>query len=163
MRVGFIRDRYTRFRVRIHEAAKFSLVGFTATLITLGGANALHLGAGWGPLWSVTVATIVATVLSFTGNKLWAFRHRQGSHLRRESALFFLFNGIGLIIQLAFVAAARYGLGLTDTLSYNLANLVGVLAGTVFRLYSYRRWVFTALAVEPDPAGRLEPETLGGC
>jgi putative flippase GtrA len=158
--VDLLREVYTRFRVLIHEVAKFGAVGIIAFFITIGGANALHYGAGLGPLTSVTLATIVATVFAFLGNKLWAFRHRKGSHWGRESVLFFVFNGIGLLIQLGFVSAARYGLGLEDKFSYNLANIVGIGAATIFRLYCYRRWVFL-MADDALQQERLEPETTG--
>jgi putative flippase GtrA len=160
-RVDLIRELYARFRVLIHEVAKFGVVGFLAFLITVGGANALRSGAGIGPLTSVTIATVVATVFSFFGNKHWAFKHRKGNGVRRESVLFFVFNGIGLLIQLAFVATARYGMGLTDTFSYNVANILGIIVATMFRLYTYRRWVFVAVdATPPGPpaAEQLEPE-----
>ncbi len=157
--MDLLRDGYTRFRVLIHEVAKFGIVGVLAFLITIIGANVLRSGAGLGPLTSVTIATVVATVFAFLGNKLWAFRHRTGSHLGRESVLFFVFNGIGLLIQLAFVAAVHYGLGLTDTLSYNVANIIGIGVATIFRLYCYRRWVFIMAPGEPPSAEQLQPET----
>jgi putative flippase GtrA len=157
--VGLIRDLYTQFRVLIHEVAKFGIVGVIAFLVTIIGTNVLHYGMGVGPLTSVTVATIIATVISFIGNRSWAFRHRKGKGLGHESLLFFFFNGIGLLIQLAFVAAAHYGLDLTDKLSYNVSNIAGIGVATVFRLYAYRRWVF--LAVDAPAAEQLEPETTG--
>ena len=157
--MDLLRDGYARFRVLIHEVAKFGIVGILAFLITIIGANVLRSGAGLGPLTSVTIATVVATVFAFLGNKLWAFRHRTGSHLGRESVLFFVFNGIGLLIQLAFVAAMHYGLGKTDTLSYNVANILGIGVATIFRLYCYRRWVFIMPAEEPPTAEQLQPET----
>jgi len=159
--VGLIRDVYARFRVLIHEIAKFGVVGALAFVITVGGANGLHSGAGLGPLTSVTIATIVATVFSFLGNKHWTFRHRKGNALGRESVLFFVFNGVGLLIQLAFVAAVRYGFGQTGTLWYNVANISGVIVATIFRLYTYRRWVFLEAGAEPPTAEQLEPETSG--
>ncbi len=158
--MDLLRDLYARFRVLIHEVAKFGIVGALAFLITLGGANGLRSGAGLGPLTSVTIATIVATVFAFLGNKLWAFRHRKGSHLGRESLLFFVFNGIGLLIQLAVVATAHYGLGLKDTFSYNVANVIGIGIATMFRLYSYRRWVFL-MADDALLSEQLQPETSG--
>jgi putative flippase GtrA len=158
--VDLLRDLYARFKVLIHEVAKFGIVGVLAFLITLGGANGLRSGAGLGPLTSVTIATIVATVFAFLGNKLWAFRHRKGSHLGRETALFFVFNGIGLLIQLAVVAAAHYGLGLKDTFSYNVANIIGIGIATIFRLYCYRRWVFL-MADDALLTEQLQPETSG--
>src|SRR5208282_629057 len=159
-RVDLLRDVYARFRVLIHEVAKFGTVGILAFLITIVGANVLRSEAGLGPLTSVTIATIVATVFAFFGNKLWAFRHRNGSHLGRESVLFFVFNGIGLLIQLAFVAGMHYGLGRTDTLSYNVANIIGIGVATIFRLYCYRRWVFV-MADDTPMTEQLEPETSG--
>ena len=158
--MGLIRDLYTRFRVLIHEAAKFGTVGIIAFFITIGGANGLHYGAGLGPLTSVTIATVFATMFAFLGNKLWAFRHRKGNHWGRESVLFFVFNGIGLLIQLGVVAAVTHGLGLNDKFSYNLANVVGVGVATIFRLYCYRRWVFL-MADDALQQERLEPETTG--
>jgi putative flippase GtrA len=158
--VDLLRDLYARFRVLIHEVAKFGVVGIIAFFITLGGANLLHFGAGLGPLTSVTIATVVATVFAFLGNKLWAFRHRKGSHWGRESVLFFVFNGIGLLIQLGVVAAVRYGLGLDDRFSYNVANIIGIGVATIFRLYCYRRWVFLIADDTPLPE-QLQPETSG--
>jgi putative flippase GtrA len=158
--VDLLRDLYARFRVLIHEVAKFGVVGIIAFFITLGGANVLHFGAGLGPLTSVTIATVVATIFAFFGNKLWAFRHRKGSHWGRESVLFFVFNGVGLLIQLGVVAAVRYGLGLDDRLSYNVANIIGIGVATIFRLYCYRRWVFLIADDTPLPE-QLQPETSG--
>jgi putative flippase GtrA len=157
--VGLIRDLYARFRVLIHETAKFGVVGFLAFLITIIGANVLRSGLHLGPLTSAAIATIIATVFSFVGNKFWTFKHRKGNGLGRESVLFFFFNGIGLLIQLAFVAAVHYGLGLTSTFWYNVGNITGVIVATVFRLYTYRRWVFLAADAEPPAAEQLEPET----
>lgn len=142
---AFIRDSYMRLSVAFHEGAKFGVVGALAFGITVGGANALRSGAHLSDLASVTISTVAATIFSFFGSKYWTFRLRKGSRLGRESALFFVFNGVGLLIQLAFVWTARHGLGLTDTFSYNVANTTGIAVATVFRLYSYRRWVFLAV------------------
>jgi putative flippase GtrA len=156
-----LRDLYARFRVLIHEAAKFSVVGVLSFGVTIVGANVLHSGAGLGELVSVTIATTVATVLSFLGNKHWAFRHRKGNALHRESILFFVCNGVGLLFQLAFVAAVQFGLGLKGTLAYNVANILGVLVATSFRLYTYRQWVFPMAGGEALDAEDLQPEISG--
>jgi putative flippase GtrA len=159
--VGLIRDLYVRFRVLVHETAKFGVVGAFAFIITIVGANVLHSGLKMGPLTSAAIATIVATIFSFVGNKYWTFKHRKGNGLGLESVLFFFFNGIGLLIQLAFVAAVHYGLGLTSTFWYNVGNITGIIVATIFRLYTYRRWVFPHADAEPPSAEHLEPEISG--
>jgi putative flippase GtrA len=159
--VKLIRDLYERFRVLIHEVAKFGVVGGLAFVLTIVLVNVFHSGLGLGAITSVTLANILATVFAFVGNKFWAFRHRRGSHWGRESLLFFLFNGIGILITDGVVALVHYGLGRTDTLSYNLANLIGIALATLFRLYCYRRWVFLYADGEAPAAEQLEPEISG--
>ena len=60
------------------------------------------------------IATIVATITSYLMNRHWTYRDRPKSALRREYVLFFLFNGAGLVIELGVLAAAKYGLGVTQ-------------------------------------------------
>jgi putative flippase GtrA len=159
--VKLIRDLYARFRVLIHEVAKFGIVGSLAFVLTIVLVNVLHSGAGLGPVAATTVANILATVFAFAGNKFWAFRHRRGSHWGRESLLFFLFNGIGILITDGVVALVHYGFGLTDNFSYNVANIIGIGLATLFRLYCYRRWVFLYAEGEAPAEEQLEPETTG--
>ena len=137
-----IRDLYARFQVLIHEVAKFGIVGSLAFVLTLVLVNAFHSGAGMGEIAATTLANVLATVFAFVGNKFWAFRHRKGSHWRRETLLFFVFNGIGILITDGVVWLVHSGLGLTDNFSYNVANIIGIGLATLFRLYCYRRWVF---------------------
>jgi putative flippase GtrA len=153
----FIRGIYARFEVLIHEVAKFGVVGGIAFVMTLGLINALHFGVGLGPLTSIVIANLVTTVFAFFGNRHWAFKHRQGKGFGRESVLFFVFNAVGTVIQLGLVGITAHGLGLTDHLSYNIANVIGIGLGTLFRLFAYRRWVFLEHASPPE-AEQLEPD-----
>ena len=117
---------------------------------------------GLDPIVATALANALATVFAFVGNKFWAFRHRKGSNWGRETVLFFVFNGIGILITDGVVAVVHYGLGLTDNFSFNVANIIGIGLATVFRLYSYRRWVFLYADEPAAPAAeQLEPETSG--
>ena len=145
----YIRDTYARYAVRIHEIAKFGVVGGIGFFVQLGVTDAAHLGLGVGALTAVVVGYIVATVVTFLGNRHWAFKHRQGKGLGHETMLFVLLNVVGLGIQEAVVATVHYGLHMTDPLSYNVANIVGIGLGTLFRLWSYRKWVFLEVNEEP--------------
>jgi putative flippase GtrA len=142
--VALVRALYGRFQQLIHEAAKFGVIGAIAFVVTTVGTNLLHFQVGLGPLTSNVIATIVATFVSYAGNRYWTFRHREGSTMTREYVVFFVLNGIGLAIQLACIGVAYYLLGLTDKLSYNIALIVGIGLGTLFRFWSYRKWVWVA-------------------
>jgi putative flippase GtrA len=129
----------------IHELAKFGVVGGIAFLVTEVGTNLLHFQAELGPITSNVIATIVATCVSYAGNRYWTFRHRVGMDtLAGEYSLFFVLNAIGLGIQLACIGFTYYILGLTDKFSYNVALLLGIALGTLFRFWSYRKWVWRA-------------------
>jgi putative flippase GtrA len=142
--VALVRALYGRFQRLIHEAAKFGVIGAIAFVVTTVGTNLLHFQVGLGPLTSNVIATIVATFVSYAGNRYWTFRHREGSTMTREYVVFFVLNGIGLAIQLACIGVTYYLLGLTDKLSYNVALIVGIGLGTLFRFWSYRKWVWVA-------------------
>ena len=157
--MSIIRSLYARFRVLIHEVAKFGVVGSLAFVLTVILFNAFHDGGGLSWIASTVLANLLATVFAFLGNKFWAFRHRKGNHPARETLLFFFFNGVGILITDGVVAAAQYGLGLKDTFSVNVANVIGIGMATLFRLYCYRRWVFLYDDGDAPAAEQLEPET----
>ena len=136
----------------IGELAKFGVVGVLAVLIAGVGTNVLHFQAGVGPLTANVIATVVATAVSYVGNRYWTFRHRQRTTVGREGIVFFVLNGIGLAIQLACLGLCTYVLGLHDKLSYNIFLVIGIGLATVFRYGAYKRWVWRArLPAQPAP------------
>jgi putative flippase GtrA len=141
--LSLIRDTYLRFQVLVHEVAKFGVVGLMGFVVQLGVQNALHSGLKIGPIISLTVAYMLATVVTFVGNRHWAFKHRKGKGLKQETMLFVLLNVVGYGIQVGIVDIAYYGLGYKDGLSYNIATVIGIGLATLFRLYAYRRFVFS--------------------
>jgi putative flippase GtrA len=158
--VNYARVLYERFKHLIHELAKFGVVGGFGFIVTEAGTNLLHFQAGMGPLTSNVVATIVAACITFAGNRYWTFRHRDRTGLAREYLTFFVLNGIGLLIQLGCLGFAYYVLGMTDKLSYNVALLIGIAFGTLFRFWAYRTWVWRAGGPEV-PTETLPPATAG--
>jgi putative flippase GtrA len=140
--VNFAMALYRRFALLIHEAAKFGVIGAFAFVITWAGTNVLHFGLGVGPLTSNAIATVVAATFAFAGNKFWTFRHRADSGLGREYFLFFVLNGVGLLIQLLCIGFTHYTLHLEGRVPYNVALISGIVVGTLFRYWSYKKWVF---------------------
>jgi putative flippase GtrA len=142
-----------RFRHLVHELGKFGIVGVVAYVVDTGILKIL-LAADVNPLLAKTISTVISATVAFTGNRFWTWRHRERSGLHREYTLYFLFNVVGLAIGLTCLGLSHYVLGRywpvlrTDLADIVSANVVGMFFGTVFRFWSYRRFVFRA----PAPA-----------
>jgi putative flippase GtrA len=159
--VASLRERYD---VLAREMARFGTVGAAAFAVDLLVLNVLSVGLGVPELRSKIAAGVVATCVAFTLHRQWTFRHREQKGLGRESALFFALNVVGLAITLVVIAAVTYGLGLRGALALNAANIFGTGLGTLFRFWSYRRFVWlhpeqvAAAAEDGDLAAALAVE-----
>jgi putative flippase GtrA len=146
--VTFVRDLIERVRHLLHEIAKFGVVGAVGFVVTEVGFNLLHFNVGLGLFTSNILATGTAAVVTFAGNKYWTFRHRSGHGTARETVMFFALNGVGALIQYACVWIARNGFDVTDKYLLNVAFLIGIGLATLFRFWSYRKWVWGAVVGE---------------
>jgi putative flippase GtrA len=154
--VDFIKRLYLRFAALVRELTKFGLIGLAAFVIDTGMYNLFLLPFNMGPLTSKVLATVISATVAYLGNRFWTFRHREQSGLGREYFLFFLLNGIALLFGLLTIGFAKYTLHLHDLLSLNIANFIGVGLGTLFRYWSYKKWVFLE-AIEPVPTELPDP------
>jgi len=141
-----IRGIYDRLK---NEVAKFGAIGLVAYIIDVGIFNLLlHNSLSEKPLTAKTISAIVATTFAYFGNRFWTFSDRARTSYRREYLLFFVLNAVGMGIQLTCLATSHYLLGFTSPLADNVSgNGFGLVLGTLFRFWSYRKWVF--LAQEP--------------
>ncbi|GAA3276114.1 MULTISPECIES: GtrA family protein [Dactylosporangium] len=142
-----LRDRFIpeRFHALATELFKFGAVGCVNTVVDFILVNALLF---IGPLKAKIVAVVVATTLSYIMNRQWTYKDRDSGGMRREYILFFALNGVGLLIQEAVLAVAKYGLHFSesnpdDRLAFNIANAAGIGLAMIFRFWAYRTWVFT--------------------
>ena len=125
------------------EMIKFGVVGLLAFIIDIGLANLL-----WHTVLSDKVTTakiisgIVATLFSWVGNRQWTFRHRRSRPAHHEVVLFFGVNGIALGISALTLYVSHYGLGYVSILADNVATIIGIGLGTLFRFWAYRKFVF---------------------
>jgi putative flippase GtrA len=153
--VTALRGLYVRFRQLIHEFAKFGIIGVIGLIITNVGYALLHSN-GVGPVTSTTIATIVATTVAYFGNRYWSFAHRERTSVPREGLIFFVLNGIGLLIQDAVVAFNSYVLHLEHhKLAEFLALNLGIALATVFRFWSYRKFVWRLTPTDDSGTGAV--------
>lgn len=133
---------------RIAELARFGSVGAVAYLVDLGLFNLLRFGPGEllgeKPLTAKVISVVVATLVSWLGNRYWTFARQRTEGRLRELVMFALVNGGGMLIAVACLWFSHYVLQLTSPLADNIAaNVVGVGLGTVFRYFCYKFLVFT--------------------
>ena len=134
-----------QFAALFREVAKFGAVGLVALVVDIG---------------AKIVSVAVATVVAYFGNRYWTFRHRGRTHMSRELFMFFVLNGVGMLISVGCLYLSHYVLGLTSALADNLsANVIGLGLGTLFRFWSYRKWVFPAVPNNPADQELAERDT----
>ena len=134
-------------RRNLATLARFSSVGTMAFLVDLAAFNLLCFGPGrllgGQPLTAKASSVAISTVVAWLGSRYWTFSDRRTASRGRELASFALVNAGGLVVSLSCLAFSHYLMGLTSALADNIAaNLVGLVLGTIFRFYFYRRVVF---------------------
>jgi len=157
-----------RLLALVRELTKFGTVGGVAFVVDLVIFNVL-LQVGFETLAAKTCSTVVAATVAFVGNRFWTWRHREHHNMARQYTTFFVLNAVGLSIGLACLAISHYALGqfwpvLQSRLADNISGqLIGTALGTLFRFWSYKRFVFRAPGRSPEAAaimGDVEPSTV---
>jgi putative flippase GtrA len=155
-------DAMASSRPTVSEATKFGIVGLTGVAVQFVSFNVLRYAGPGGagvlepkPITAQVIAIGLATVVTYLGNRYWTYHHRERGNPARELPIFLLLNAIAIGIGAACLAISHYLLGLTSPLADNVSgNVIGLGLGTLFRFWSYRRFVFTGSARSPveDPA-----------
>jgi putative flippase GtrA len=140
------------------EVTTFLAVGGAGYIVDVTSFNVLRsepLLSTIDPSYARTVALALAMMVTYLGNRLLTWRDQASGDRRREVGLFIVFNLIGLGLSVATLVISHDMLGLTSALADNVsANVVGLALGTMFRYWSYKRFVFTASApAEPAKVG----------
>ncbi len=165
-RPGLLGGLEARVRGLVGELAKFGTVGLVSLVVDVAVFNAV-LSVVDKPLTAKVLSTVVSATNAFVLNRAWSFKDRVRTSVRREYGTFFVLNVVGLSISLLCLATSHYVLGFESRLADNLAaNGVGLVLGTTFRFWSYRRFVWAApsavqeAADDGDPAARAVLEDV---
>jgi putative flippase GtrA len=147
--------------VRHGEALKFLVVGGTCFVVAFVVNYSLKLTVlTEKPVTALTLATIVASILSYILNREWSFRTRGGRQRRHEATLFFVVCAIAVGINDIPLFFSRYVLHLqqpsVSLFTQEIADFVsGIVIGTlfamIFRLWAFKKFVF------PQPDARPRP------
>ncbi len=135
---------------RTAQVLRFLSTGGVATAVTVVTFNLLvHIGArpalGSRPVLGYLLAVAAGTVVSYVGNRWWAFRSHRSVGMARQLPAFLLINAIALGLPTLCLAVSRYALHADSALADNVsANVVGLVLATAFRYWGYAVWVFAS-------------------
>ncbi|MGV8970441.1 MAG: GtrA family protein [Microbacteriaceae bacterium] len=139
-----------RAKLFARDFLKFGAVGLIGVVVDVGIFNILRfdpLGAGTElnePLGAKIASVSIAVIVTWCGNRYWAFRHNRRADIVREFAEFAGVAVVGLGISLACLYVSHYVLGFQSILADNVAtNVIGLTLSTAFRFFAYRHWVFS--------------------
>jgi putative flippase GtrA len=159
--MSLLRALVERFRSLLSELAKFGTVGFISLFVDVAVYNTVLYVDEDKPLTARVVATVVSATNAFFLNRHWSFKHRERRHVGRDATLFFVINAVGLGIGLLAVATSHYVLGFDSKLADNIAAYgPGLVLGTAFRFWAYRRFVWLAPAEVEEAAADGDPAAV---
>lgn len=134
------------------ELYRFATVGLAAYGVTTVTYYLLNLTVLWRfPVLALAAATLLSTAFSYVLSRRWSFADRRRGRRGREAALFTAVNAVAWTLGLVPEFLARHLLHLevpyVSHFAQQTADLVaglvlGTAAGTAFRWWGYRRWVF---------------------
>jgi putative flippase GtrA len=137
---GLVARLRASWRILLKEVAAFGVVGIIGFVIDIGLFNAFFHD---GQIVAKCISTTVAVIVTYFGNRYFSFSHRARSGIGRETSIFFGINVLTLIFSLIVIAIFEYPLGYKHhLLVMNLVNVATIGIGTLFRFWSYKRFVF---------------------
>jgi putative flippase GtrA len=155
--------------VKYRELAKFLVVGGSTYVIDVGLFSLLsHSILENKVVTAKAISILIATIVSYVLNREWSFSRRGGREPRHEAMLFFVVNGLALVLNLVPLALSQYVFGFNTTnyssftvtvVNFIAANVVGTILGMAFRFWAYRKWVFPdELTEHPELIAQTDAE-----
>mgnify|MGYP000873064714 CR=1 FL=1 len=134
---------------KLRQASAFLVIGGLAFVVDAVTYNALVFWLdGRGPMFDAPVpakiiAIVVASLVTYVGNRYWTFNDRHLPPKLSRYVLFVVFNLVAMGLQLGGLWFSRYVLGLDSVLADNISGtIIGQVLATAFRFVTYDRFVF---------------------
>lgn len=134
------------------EVVKFAVVGGSGVAVNFLVFNLLLHGMRAGAMTATVAASCVAMGANYLGFRFFAYRDR-ASRTRQQIVLFFVFSGIGVVMESALFYVGYHGLGMNGPLGSNLTKAVSIVLASAFRFLVYRTWVFDARSRQGGAGG----------
>jgi putative flippase GtrA len=125
----------------VREVVNFGLVGGSGVAVNFLAFNVALHGLHWQAMVATVLASLVAMGTNYLGFRYFTYRDR-ASRTRRQLALFFVFSGIGVVMESGLFYVGYHGLGLHGPLESNVVKALSIVLASAFRFLVYRTWVF---------------------
>jgi putative flippase GtrA len=123
------------------EIVKFGIVGGSGVLVNFLVFNLLLHGLRWQAMSATVLASCIAMATNYLGFRFFAYRDRS-SRTRRQIVLFFVFSGLGVVMESGLFWIGYRGLGLHSAFESNAVKAGSIVLASAFRFLVYRTWVF---------------------
>lgn len=123
------------------EVVKFGIVGGSGVLVNFLVFNLVLRGFGSRAMTATVLASCIAMATNYLGFRYFAYRGH-ASRTPRQIALFFVFSGIGVVMEIGVFWVGYHGLGLQSVVESNVAKTLSIALASAFRFLVYRTWVF---------------------
>lgn len=149
-------DSPSRLRRLVGVGSRFLVVGGISTLIEIGVFNLLVYALGWDLVAAKVVASLVALVNAYLGNREWTFRHRDRRGRVAELVLFLAANAVCTALGAALVwlgvEVAALILGRAPgAVIVNVVNLTSIVLVVLLRFVLYHTVVFRTSPTKAAP------------
>ncbi|MDQ0613810.1 putative flippase GtrA [Microbacterium sp. W4I4] len=142
---------HPRLRRLASVGSRFLVVGGLSTVIEIAVFNLLVYAMGVDVVWAKIIASLVALINAYFGNREWTFRNRDRRGRVNELVLFLLTNaactGLGALLLWAGVQAVSAFQGhAAGPFAVNIVNLASIAIVVLVRFVLYHWVVFRVSA-----------------
>ncbi|GAB2846960.1 hypothetical protein GCM10027074_12410 [Streptomyces deserti] len=123
------------------EVVNFGIVGGSGVAVNFLVFNVLLHGLAWPAMVATVLASVVAMGTNYLGFRYYTYRDR-AARTRRQVLLFFVFSGLGVVMESGLFYLGYHGLGLHGPVESNAVKALSIVLASVFRFLVYRTWVF---------------------
>lgn len=138
---------HPRLRRLASVGSRFLIIGALSTVIEIAVFNLLVYALGMDVVWGKIIASLVALINAYFGNREWTFRNRDRRGRVNELALFLMTNlactGLGALLLWAGVQGLGGILGRpAGPFAVNIVNLASIAIVVLVRFVLYHWVVF---------------------
>lgn len=138
--ITYFRSFFTKHA--LGQMGKLAVIGLINTVVDFALSNVFRFVLDWNLFVAVSVAFVLATLVSYVLNRRWTFQLRDGWFKAGETSMFLAVNGVALLVTNGIVGLANAWLGPLGPVGFNVAKVVAAALILLPKFAGYRDVVF---------------------